>query len=463
MKLYNTLNRGKEKFHPIQKGKVSLYTCGPTVYDYAHIGNFRAYLFEDLLRRYLQYCGLDVLHVMNITDIDDKTIRRSLEEKKSLADFTGYYSSAFFEDVNKLNILPAHHYPKATEFILQIINTIEKLQDKGFAYSTDDGSVFFKISQFPDYGKLAHLDPDQLQSGERVEEDEYEKEEARDFALWKGYKSADGDVCWDSPWGKGRPGWHIECSVMSTHYLGDHFDIHCGGVDNIFPHHENEIAQSCSASGGAFVNYWLHNEHLLVEGQKMSKSMGNFYTLRDLLDKGCSPEAIRYTLISTHYRSKLNFTFEKVRTAQKCIYKLRELKRRLQGLEDDGNEGKMDAETENMLSKFAEKLSDDLNISGALGELFVWVNSMFVKLDGNTLDFYQAKGALSALDLIDTILGVMDNSNVKVDKNIQKLIEIRNKARSEKDWEKADEMRKQLDERGIILDDTPEGTIWKKK
>ena len=438
MKFYNTLNRKKEEFQPLEKGRVTLYTCGPTVYDFAHIGNLRAFLFEDILRRYLEFEGLKVLHVMNITDIDDKTIRRSQEEKRPLIDFTDEYTQAFFDDLKTLNMLFAHHYPRATEFIPHMIKTIQKLEVKGYTYTTDDGSVFFKIAQFPNYGKLAHLDPDQLKSGERVEADEYEKEEGRDFALWKGYKSADGDVCWDSPWGKGRPGWHIECSVMSTHYLGDHFDIHCGGVDNIFPHHENEIAQSCSASGGAFVNYWLHNEHLLVEGQKMSKSMGNFYALRDLLEKGCSPEAIRYTLISTHYRSKLNFTFEKVRTAQKCIYKLRELKRRLQGLEDDGNEGKMDAETENMLSKFSEKLSDDLNISGALGELFIWVNSMFVKLDGNTLDFYLAKGALSALDLIDTILGVMDNSNVKVDKNIQKLIEIRNKARSEKDWEKAD-------------------------
>ena len=463
MKFYNTLNRKKEEFQPIEKGRVTLYTCGPTVYDFAHIGNLRAFLFEDILRRYLEFEGLQVLHVMNITDIDDKTIRRSQEEKRPLIDFTDEYTQAFFDDLKTLNMLFAHHYPRATEFIPHMIKTIQKLEDKGYTYTTDDGSVFFKISQFSDYGKLAHLDPDQLQSGERVEEDEYEKEEGRDFALWKGYKSADGDVCWDSPWGKGRPGWHIECSVMSTHYLGDHFDIHCGGVDNIFPHHENEIAQSCSASGRAFVNYWLHNEHLLVEGQKMSKSMGNFYALRDLLEKGCSPEAIRYTLISTHYRSKLNFTFEKVRTAQKCIYKLRELKRRLQGLEDDGNEGKMDAETENMLSKFSERLSDDLNVSGALGELFVWANSLFVKLDGNALDFYLAKGALSALDLIDTILGVMDNSNVKVDENIQKLIKIRNKARNEKDWEKADEMRKQLDEMDIILDDTPEGTVWKKK
>ena len=285
MKFYNTLNRKKEEFKSLEKGKVSLYTCGPTVYDFAHIGNLRAFLFEDLLRRYLEFEGLEVLHVMNITDIDDKTIRRSQEENQSLIDFTNEYTKAFFKDLKTLNMVPAHYYPRATEFIPQMIETIETLEVKGYTYTTDDGSVFFKISQFDEYGKLARLDPDQLKSGGRVEEDEYDKEEGRDFALWKGYKSTDSDVCWDSPWGKGRPGWHIECSVMSTHYLGDHFDIHCGGVDNIFPHHENEIAQSCAASGEAFVNYWLHNEHLLVDGQKMSKSANNFYTLSNLLEK----------------------------------------------------------------------------------------------------------------------------------------------------------------------------------
>ena len=277
MQFYNTLNRKKEEFQPIEKGKVTLYTCGPTVYDFAHIGNFRAYMFEDLLRRLLEYSGLDVLHVMNITDIDDKTIKKSIEEGKSLKDFTDQYTSSFFEDVETLNILPAHHYPRATEFIAPMIKTIQKLEEKGFAYTTDDCSVFFKISQFPDYGKLAHLDPEQLKSGQRVEDDEYEKEEGRDFALWKGYKAEDGDVFWDSPWGKGRPGWHIECSVMSTYYLGNHFDIHCGGVDNIFPHHENEIAQSqCAHGKDSFANYWLHNGFLTVSGEKMSKSLNNF-------------------------------------------------------------------------------------------------------------------------------------------------------------------------------------------
>ena len=462
MKIFNTLHRKKEDFQPLKKGKVTLYTCGPTVYDYAHIGNFRAYIFEDLLRRYLEFSGYDVLQVMNITDIDDKTIRRSIEEKMSLEDFTDKYTSSFFEDVETLKIIPAHHYPRATEFIPQMIETIKQLEDKGFTYTTEDGSVFFKISQFSDYGKLANLNPDQLKSGDRVEDDEYGKEEGRDFALWKGFKPQDGDVNWDSPWGKGRPGWHIECSVMSTHYLSNHFDIHCGGVDNIFPHHENEIAQSCAASGEGFVNYWLHNEHLLVDGQKMSKSMGNFYTLRDLLEKGCSPEALRYTLISTHYRSKLNFTFEKVKAAQKCINKLRELKRRLKKIDNEEDEV-LNSETETMLSKFSEKLGDDLNISGALGELFIWVNYLFAELDNDKLDCCSAKGALSALRKIDSVLGVIDCANLEVDDIIHELIKDREKARSDKNWEKADEVRKQLDELGIVLDDTPEGTIWKRK
>ena len=463
MKFYNTLHRKKEEFRPLKKGKVTLYTCGPTVYDYAHIGNFRAYIFEDLLRRYLEFSGYDVLQVMNITDIDDKTIRRSIEENMSLEDFTDKYTLSFFEDVETLQILPAHQYPKATEFIPQMIETILQLEEKGFTYTTEDGSVFFKISNFSDYGKLANLNPDQLKSGDRVENDEYGKEEGRDFALWKGYKPRDGDVNWDSPWGKGRPGWHIECSVMSTHYLSNHFDIHCGGVDNIFPHHENEIAQSCAASGETFVNYWLHNEHLLVEGQKMSKSMGNFYTLRDLLEKGCSPEALRYTLISTHYRSKLNFTFEKVNSAQKCINKLKELKRRLKKIDNDNDDEVLNSKTETMLSNFSTNLGDDLNISGALGELFIWVNYLFSELDNNTLECCSAKGAISALRKIDSILGVIDCSVFEVDENIQQLIREREVARSDKNWEKADEVRGQLDELGIVLDDTPEGTVWKRK
>ncbi len=465
MKFYNTINRKKEDFNPINNGKISLYTCGPTVYDFAHIGNLRAFLFEDLLRKYLEFLEYDVLHIMNITDIDDKTIRQSQKENQTLIDFTAFYTKSFFEDLDALNITPAHHYPRATDFVSEMIETIELLERKGYTYTAEDGSVFFKISKFDSYGRLARLDPDQLKSGERVEDDEYGKEEGRDFALWKGYKTGDGNVFWNSPWGRGRPGWHIECSVMSTHYLGNHFDIHCGGVDNIFPHHENEIAQSCAASGELFVNYWLHNEHLLVDGQKMSKSAGNFYTLRDLLEKGLNPEAIRYTLISTHYRAKLNFTFEKVETAQKSINKLRELKRRLNNVINSDCKSAFDDETKNMLEKFTNQLGDDLNISGALGEVFIWVNSLFSKIDNDILEPRFAKGALDALYKIDLVIGVIDSdfSKGQIDKDIQKLIEDRNDARFKKDWEKADKIRKELDDIGIVLDDTPEGTVWKRK
>ena len=463
MQFYNTLNRKKEIFHPILDGEISLYTCGPTVYDFAHIGNFRAYIFEDLLRRYLEFSGFIVKHVMNITDIDDKTIRCSIEKSTSLKEFTDKYTESFFDDVKTLNLLPAHEYPRATEFIPEMINTIKTLEEKGYTYTTEDGSVFFKISQFDEYGKLANLDPDQLKIGDRVEDDEYEKEEGRDFALWKGYKKNDGDVCWDSPWGKGRPGWHIECSVMSTQYLGNHFDIHCGGVDNIFPHHENEIAQSCAASDEPFVNYWLHNEHLLVDGQKMSKSLGNFYTLRDLLEKGFSPEALRYTLISTHYRSKLNFTFEKVKDSQKCINKLLELKRRLKKVDSEGESKKDFSPTAVMLEKFSVKLGDDLNISGALGELFTWVNGIFTELDDDRLVYCEAGEALDALKKIDSVLGVLDYESVDINEEIKNLIKTRNEARSNKNWAAADKARDTLDAMGILLEDTPDGTIWKKK
>ena len=462
IQFYNTISRKKEVFIPMEERDIGLYTCGPTVYDYAHIGNFRAYIFEDLLRRFLEFSHFNVLHVMNITDIDDKTIKSSIANSMSLKDFTDKYTAAFYEDVRRLRILEAKHYPRATDFVPQMIEMILKLEDKGFTYTADDGSVFFKISNFKAYGKLANLDPDQLQRGDRVEADEYGKEEVRDFALWKGVKDEDGDVFWDSPWGKGRPGWHIECSAMSMSFLGDHFDIHCGGVDNIFPHHENEIAQSCAVSGSKFVNYWLHNEHLLVEGEKMSKSAGNFYTLRSLLDQGFSPESLRYTLLSTHYRSKLNFTFEKVKIAQKAINRLRELKRRLEKVSPDLDCKVLDPGSEEMVEKFSQKLSDDLNISGALGELFVWVNSLFLLLDDGKVGRDVAKGSIHALAIIDKILNVLEQDDAALDVEVAKLIEKRRLARENKDWDEADRIRLDLESKGIVLEDTSDGTIWKK-
>ena len=464
IKFYNTKSRKREEFKPIEEGKVGLYTCGPTVYDFAHIGNFRAYIFEDLLRRFLELSGYDVNHIMNITDIDDKTIRRSIEENRSLQDFTDEYVKSFHEDVATLRLLPAHEYPRATEFIPQMLEMVGQLEEKGFTYTTQDGSVFFKISEFDGYGSLAKLDPDQLRAGERVENDEYGKEEGRDFALWKGHKDSESNISWESPWGNGRPGWHLECSAMSTHYLGNHFDIHCGGVDNIFPHHENEIAQSCAATGEKFVNYWLHNEHLLVESQKMSKSEGNFYTLRQLLDKGYSPESLRYTLISTHYRQKLNFTFDKIKSSQKCVNKLRELKRRALIIDAEANGRDIEKLSTDMLNKFMEKLGDDLNISGALGELFVWVNDIFSLLDNDDVSASGAGAILATLNTIDLILCVInDTCDDEPSEEIDALIVARNEARANKDWSKADGIRDKLDALGVVLEDTQSGTIWKRK
>jgi len=461
---YNTIKRKKEEFVPIDDKTIKLYTCGPTVYDYAHIGNFRAYLFEDLLRRTLEYFNYQVFHIMNITDIDDKTIMTSIKENKSLTKFTSNYTNLFLEDVSHLNILPAHHYPRATNFIPQMIEMIKTLEIKGFTYTTDDNSVFFRISSFSGYGKLANLDPESLKSGKRVETDEYDKEEGRDFVLWKGYKKTDGDVYWDSPWGKGRPGWHIECSAMSTHYLGNHFDIHCGGVDNIFPHHENEIAQSCCSSESKFVNYWLHNEHLIVEGQKMSKSSGNFFTIRDLMKKGYKAEAIRYALISSHYRQKLNFTFERLENAQKSINKLKELSRRLKELCDSSidENSKYLKKSDDFIKDFNLCLADDLNISGALGALFIWVNWLFKTLDENKISLSQCKKSLEYLSMVDNILGVINKSE-DIDETIKILISERELARKNKDWKKSDEIRETLMKKGIILDDTPSGPVWKFK
>ena len=465
IKFYNTIDRKKVNFKPMVDGKISLYTCGPTVYNFAHIGNFRAYIFEDLLRRTLEFCDYEVLHVMNLTDIDDKTINKANLEKIPLKEFTDKYIAAFYEDVEALNILPAHHYPRATEFIDGMIGMIQDLESKGYTYTTEDGSVFFKISQYKDYGRLANLQVEDLLLGERVENDEYEKEEMRDFALWKSYKKEEGDIFWESPWGKGRPGWHIECSVMSTHYLGNHFDIHCGGVDNIFPHHENEIAQSCCATDEKFVNYWLHNEHLLVDNQKMSKSLGNFYTIRDLIEKGYTPQSIRYTLLSTHYRQKLNFTLDKLTSSQKSINKIKELKRRVKLISDDKIEGRdFKDESSKMILDFSNCLKNDLNISGALGEMFIWINLVFKELDANNVSFTGSLLIVETLESIDRVLGILESeNNIKHDDKIADLLEKRAEARQNKDWNLADKIREEIDALGYVVEDTDQGPIIKRK
>ncbi len=465
IKFYNTLTREKEEFKPITPGKVKMYTCGPTVYDYAHIGNYRAYIFEDLLRRFLEFKGFKVTQVMNLTDVDDKIIRDSIKENTDFRKFTKPYKKAFFEDLDTLRIERAEHYPAATEHVQDMVNIVKKLLENDLAYKSEDGSIYFKVDDFPQYGQLANLNKEEMQSGNRIQQDEYEdKETLRDFALWKGYKKDEKNIFWETELGKGRPGWHIECTAMSTKYLGNHFDIHTGGVDNIFPHHENEIAQSEGATGEKFVNYWLHCEHLIVDGKKMSKSLGNFFTLRDLLDKGFDPLAIRYTLLSSHYRRKLNFTFAKVRESKKNIIKLRDFYNSLEN-NIESSERDLEGLVENADKEFVSCLDDDLNISGALGALFTLIREVNNYRENNQLKKKDAEAIKNLLEKTDKILAVLNPSEEEADElsdEEQKLIKEREEARENKNWEKADKIRDQLQERSIMIQDGPDGTTWKR-
>jgi cysteinyl-tRNA synthetase len=463
IRIFNTLTRQKENFVPIESGKVSMYTCGPTVYDFAHIGNFRAFIFEDLLKRWFEYRGFKVTQVMNLTDVDDKTIKGSQKQGKPLREYTGFYASAFFEDIKTLNISPATVYPRATDHISEMVNIIKSLMLKGYAYKGEDGSIYFAISKFPSYGKLSHIKKGELKVGARVKQDEYTKEEAQDFALWKAYTPEDGDVCWETELGKGRPGWHMECSAMSMKYLGETFDIHCGGVDNMFPHHENEIAQSEASTGKPFVHYWMHNEHLQVEGKKMAKRLGNFYTLRDLLQKGCDPLAIRYLLLSTNYRQQFNFTFEGLEAAKGAIERLSNLVRRLQ----DAN-GKSSSEVASIIQKvktcFGEAMDDDLNVSIAIATLFDFVRDVNNLLDANALSKTDAQEIQKLIADFDRVLAVIPKPKEEtLTAQAQELIKKREEARKAKDWKAADLYRQQLKTMGIVIEDTAQGVRWKRE
>ena len=463
IRLFNTLTRQKETFKPIDEGKVRMYTCGPTVYDYAHIGNFRAFVFEDLLKRWLKYRGLEVTHVMNLTDVDDKTIRGSQKQQTPLKQFTDFYAKAFFEDVAVLNIELADYYPRATEHIADMVALIKRLMAKGYAYRGEDDSIYYAISKFKDYGKLSKIKVAELKAGARVKVDEYAKEEAQDFALWKAWTREDGDVFWETELGKGRPGWHIECSAMSMRYLGETFDVHCGGVDNMFPHHENEIAQSEAATGKRFVNYWLHNEHLLVEGKRMAKRFGNFYTLRDLLGRGFDAVAIRYLLLSTHYRQQFNFTFEGLDAAKGAVERLRNFMRRLQDA-DGKNSGEKIAELmRKVQAGFGEAMDDDLNISVALASLFEFVRDMNNLLDANAVSRDEAKQVYALTAGFDKVLGVIGRVEAEavLPKEAEELIRKREEARKVEDWKTADAIRQQLKVMGIVLEDTAQGVRWK--
>lgn len=469
--LFNTMTRRKEEFVPLISGEVRMYTCGPTVYDFAHIGNFRTYIFEDLLRRYLKYRGYKVTQVMNITDVDDKTIRGSRSKNMSLNEYTDIYIKSFFEDLDMLGIERAEFYPRATECIPEMIEIISGLIEKGYAYKGEDGSVYYDISKFKDYGKLAHINVDELQAGKRVNHDEYTKDTAADFALWKAWDKDDGDVWWDSPFGKGRPGWHIECSAMSRKYLGDTFDIHTGAVDNIFPHHQNEIAQSEAFTGKPFVKYWIHSEWLLAEGKKMSKSLGNFYTLRDLTAKGYTGREVRFLLINSHYNQPLNFTIDGMNSARNSLRRIDDFIHRLYSA--NGNKsGEVEKIIEKTEKGIVESLDEDLNMPAATGFLFELIFDVNKLLDSNKVSIEETKILLDFFNRMNNLWNVFDLTppkKVKVtgtaewhipNDTPQKIIETlneRNVARSQKDFKKADELRKILFESGYIIEDTKGG------
>lgn len=467
---YNTEKRAKEPFIPQKDNQVTMYTCGPTVYNYAHIGNLRTYMFEDILRRTLKYFGYQLKHVMNITDVDDKTIKRAVEQKITLDEFTAPFKEAFFEDLKKLNIEPAEYYPCATDYISQMIKIIETLLKKEVAYKGSDGSIYFAIDKFPRYGCLSHLKLDELEAGasDRVNQDEYDKEHASDFVLWKGHDpERDGPIYWDSPFGPGRPGWHLECSTMAMELLGESIDIHCGGVDNMFPHHENEIAQSEASTGKQFVKYWLHSEHLIVDGKKMSKSLGNFHTLRDLLEKGYEGSQIRYLLLQTHYKTQLNFTFDGLVAAKESLHRINDFIYRIQEIEKGSSE-KASNLIQPLLDKaekrFSNAMADDLNISEALASIYDVIREVNALCDANNVAPSEAETILTIFKKFDSILGVM-NFNQKeevVPNEILEALEKRIAARQEKNWSEADRLRDFILSQGFIIEDSPAGPRVKK-
>jgi cysteinyl-tRNA synthetase len=458
IRFLNSLSRTLEPFEPIDPaGKsVKMYTCGPTVYSFAHIGNFRTYLFEDLLQRHLEARGFTVDRVMNITDVDDKTIRNSRAANVPLAEFTQQFATAFFEDMRTLRIKDANSYPAATdpENIGKMIAMIDFLIKKEVAYQAEDGSVYFRINRFPDYGHLAHLDLDELRPSGRIQSDEYEKESLGDFALWKAWDTEDGPVGWDSPWGRGRPGWHIECSAMATRLLGPEIDIHCGGVDNLFPHHEAEIAQSESCTGKKFVRYWLHSAHLLVEGQKMSKSLGNFYTIRDLVARGFTGREIRYALLRVNYRLQLNFTFDGMVEARQSLLRIDEWIKRLLDLAGDTPPDKEYPPA--VSDSFFAALDDDLNISAALAELFEQIRTTNRLMDANQLQPAQAAALLQWWEGVNQVLQIQHDEET-VPGEVQELLEERAAARAAKDWRLSDTLRDEIAELGWAVKDTKDG------
>ena len=458
--IYNTLSKKIEKFIPLNNKKVKMYTCGPTVYDNAHIGNFRTFLFEDLLKRWLKHLGYHVKHIMNITDIDDKTIKRAADAKADLSDITVKYTAKFFKDSDWLKILPATSYPRATSHISEIIILIEKLIKTDFAYLEKDGSVYFNISSISDYGKLTNLVLDNAKNNSRLQDDEYQKKSVQDFVLWKAHKESDGSNYWDSPWGKGRPGWHIECSAMSMAELGETFDIHCGGVDNIFPHHENEIAQSESITGKKFVNYWMHSEHLIVDDAKMSKSIGNFYTISDLQAIGFYPESVRYQLLSSHYRSKVVFSKKKKIESDKVISRFTNFYNLLKSK----NANKISGKTlPHQYGKFRDRMNKDLNVPEALAVFFIWMKKVLKDIENNMISTKELGEAWRFMIVFNDIFDFINIHKDKIPEKILNLLDKRSKARNSKNWELSDKYRQEIVDLGWTVVDGKDGQKLVKK
>ncbi len=464
LRFYNTLTQTVEEFVPLDGRTVRMYTCGPTVYNYVHIGNLRTFTFQDLLRRWLKARGYTLMHVMNITDVDDKIIRDAQKASLSLKDFTALYEKAFLEDIARLRLEGPEKIVRATDHIDDMVEFIEKLTEKGYTYTTD-GSTYYSIAKFSGYGKLSHQDFSGIKAGARVDVDEYSKDDARDFVLWKLKK--DGEPSWNTRIGDGRPGWHIECSAMAMRYLGDSLDIHAGGIDLTFPHHENEIAQSESRSGKPFARFWLHSEHLSVDWTKMSKSLGNIYTLRDIVAMGYSPEALRYLLAAVPYRKKLNFTFDGLQAAQTSIDRLRNYRLRLRTeVFPSGGNPAMDQRAAEAKLRFDESLDDDLNTAEALAAVFEYVRDTNTAMDAGQFHSDNAAAASGLLERFDAIFDVLEAgpaSGGLPDPAIEAKIAERVDAKKNRDFKKADEIRAELLEAGVVIEDTKDGTRWKRK
>jgi cysteinyl-tRNA synthetase len=466
LKLFNTLSREKELFVPLVPGEVRMYSCGPTVYNHPHIGNLRTFLWGDVLRRYLEFRGFRVRQVMNITDVEDKIIRNANAAGQDIATYTAPYIEAFHAALRELRVRPADAYPRATEYIPQMVSLVEHLTRQGHTYVAD-GSTYFKVSSLPGYGKLSRIEIDATSEYSRIESDEYEKESARDFVLWKSKK--EGEPSWPTEIGEGRPGWHLECSAMSMDLLGETFDIHTGAVDLIFPHHENEIAQSEGATGKPFVRFWVHGEHLNIDQQKMSKSIGNIYTLREIRDMNYDPLVLRYALLSVPYRTKLNFTMQSLDDAKNALNRIESFLLRLEELSKSGPHGakESDGHADELIGKFLiafeEAMDDDLNTAGALGALFLLIRDANIAMDAGRITPADAEGVRTALLKVDPVLDVFPKRDENLDAEIESLIAQRNAARKSRNFAESDRIRDLLLSRDILLEDTPGGTRWRRR